>query len=510
MTMSDMILSIDQSTTATKAILFDTGGRLLHRFNQPHQQYYPQSGWVEHDPDEIWQNTLAAIAGVIQAAGLDQAEIPRRVRVLTLTNQRETIMIWDRETGRPIYRAITWQCNRAAAICQSISDRGLAPLVQERSGLVLSPYFSAAKAAWLLDHVPGAREKAETGQLLLGTMDCWLTWKLTGCAVHATDFSNASRTQLFSLCEKRWDEKLLAIFGIPASLLPDVRCSDEVFGHVAAGEDPRQACLAGLPIAGIMGDSHAALFGQNCFEQGMAKATYGTGSSIMMNIGDKPRLSDSGLVTSIAWGRRKQVEYVLEGNINCSGATITWLVDDLQLMASARETAAWAAMVPDNGGVYLVPAFVGLGAPYWDSEARASITGMTRATRKAHLIRAAEESIAYQIKDIVDLMIQDSGLQIPELRVDGGPTRDEFLMQFQADVLDIPIACAFLEELSALGSCLMGGLAVGIWRDLDEIRTLRMPGRRYQAGIAQKDRDRLYSGWREAVRRTLSSRSSDG
>jgi glycerol kinase len=502
----DMVLSIDQSTTATKAILFDAGGQLLQRFNQPHQQYYPQPGWVEHDPDEIWQNTLAAIAGVFQAAGLDGADISRQVRVLTIANQRETIMIWDRETGRPIHRAITWQCNRAASVCQAISDRGLAPLVKERSGLVLSPYFSAAKAAWLLAHVPGAREKAQAGGLMLGTMDCWLTWKLTGGAVHATDFSNASRTQLFNIFERRWDEKLLDIFGIPASLLPQVRCSDEIFGHVAAGADPRQACLAGLPIAGIMGDSHAALFGQNCFEQGMAKATYGTGSSIMMNIGLKARHSESGLVTSIAWGRNKQIEYVFEGNINCTGATIKWLVDDLQLIASAKESAEWAASVPDNGGVYLVPAFVGLGAPYWDSEAKASITGMTRATRKAHIVRAAEESIAYQIKDIVDLMLEDSGLQIPELRVDGGPTRDDFLMQFQADILGISIACAHIEELSALGSCLMGGLAVGVWQDLDAIRALRVSGRTYRPAMDQEKREQLYNGWREAVRRTLSRR----
>ncbi|MDW7658673.1 MAG: glycerol kinase GlpK [Bacillota bacterium] len=502
----DLILSIDQSTTATKAILFDSQGRLLHRFNQPHQQYYPQPGWVEHDPEEIWQNTLAAIAGVCQTAGLADGDIARQVRVLTIANQRETIMIWERETGRPIHRAITWQCNRAASICQAISDRGLAPLIKERSGLVLSPYFSAAKAAWLLEHVPGARGQAEDGKLMLGTMDCWLTWKLTGGAVHATDFSNASRTQLFNIFEKRWDEKLLDIFGIPASLLPRVRCSDEVFGHVVAGQDPRQANLAGLPVAGIMGDSHAALFGQNCFEQGMAKATYGTGSSIMMNIGLKARQSDSGLVTSIAWGRNQQIEYVFEGNINCTGATIKWLVDDLQLIASAKESAEWAASVPDNGGVYLAPAFVGLGAPYWDSEARASITGMTRATRKAHIVRAAEESIAYQIKDIVDLMRKDSGLQMPELRVDGGPTRDDFLMQFQADILDIPIACARIEELSALGSCLMGGLAVGVWPDIEAIRVLREPGRVYSPDMDQKNREQLYDGWREAVRRTLSRR----
>jgi len=502
--MASYILAVDQSTSATKAILFDTQGRLAHRANRSHQQHYPKPGWVEHDPEEIWQNTLGAIADVLAAAGLDLSEARRQIQVLAITNQRETIMAWDRETGKPVYPAITWQCNRADAICRALEAQGEAETVRARSGLVLSPYFSAAKAAWILNEVPGVRAGAESGRILLGTMDSWLTWNLTGGQVHATDCSNASRTQLFNIFEKRWDDRLLGLFSIPKAMLPQVRFSDERFGAVAPGAHPVQQALAGLPIAGVMGDSHAALFGQNCFGLGMAKATYGTGSSIMMNIGATPRLSGSGLVTSVAWGRGGTIEYVFEGNINCTGATIQWLVDDLQLLASPKESSAWAESVPDNGGVYLVPAFVGLGAPYWDSAAKASLTGMTRATRKAHVVRAAEESIAYQIKDIVDLMLRESQLQIPELRVDGGPTRDAFLMQFQSDMLGIPVACARIEELSALGVCLMGGLATGLWPDLDAIGKLRETGKRYEPQMPENNRNLLYLGWQAAVKRTLS------
>lgn len=502
--MAPFILAIDQSTSATKAILFDGKGHLLHRASRPHKQFYPNPGWVEQDPVEIWQNTLAAIEAVCQEAGLAAEEMQKQICVLAITNQRETVMIWDRLNGKPIYPAITWQCNRASSICQDIEKRGFAPEVKARSGLVLSPYFSAAKASWMLQNVPDARRLADEGRLLLGTMDSWLIWNLTGGAVHATDYSNASRTQLFNIFEQRWDEKLLDIFGIPAALLPEVCFSDMIYGHVTAGFEPMTKTLEGLPIGGVMGDSHAALFGQNCFRQGMTKATYGTGSSMMMNIGSEARQSEHGLVTSIAWGLKGKIDYVFEGNINCSGDTIQWLVDELKILNEPQEAKDFALMLPDNGGVYLVPAFVGLGAPYWDSEARASITGLSRGTGKAHVIRAAEESMAYQIKDIADLMLSESGLDIPELRVDGGPTRDTFLMQFQADILDRPVVCARIAELSALGACLMGGLAVGLFKDLDEIGALREPGQSYRPSMGFEERRRLYDGWKRAVRRTLS------
>jgi glycerol kinase len=503
--MQPLILTVDQSTSTTKAILFDTDGQLLHRVNKDHTQYYPQPGWVEHDPLEIWRNTLLAIDGVLRAAGVGRDAVAEQIKVLALTNQRETVLIWDRASGEPVCPAITWQCRRAADICKAIEATGQAEDVRRRTGLVLSPYFSAAKARWILEQVPGALARAEEGQLLLGTMDSWLIWKLTGGTVHATDYSNASRTQLFNVFDCCWDKQLLALFGIPPSLMPQVLCSDEIFGRVARTGDPLQDQLAGLPISGVMGDSHAALFGQNGYSRGMAKATYGTGSSIMMNIGPEPRLSQNGLVTSLAWGMQGSVAYVFEGNINCTGATIKWLVDDLQLIGQSRDAGPLAASLSSNDGVYLVPAFVGLGAPYWDSDARASITGMTRSTGRAHLVRAAEESIAYQIKDVVDLMMRDSGITIPELRVDGGPTRDEFLMQFQADMLGLPVACARIEELSALGSCLMAGLAVGIWRNLAEVTALRQTGQTYRPQRAAKQCDAWYQGWRQAVSRTLSS-----
>ncbi len=425
--------------------------------------------------------------------------------MLSISNQRETILIWDRETGMPIHNAVTWQCGRAAGICRDIEAAGHADRIREKTGLTLSPYFSAAKARWILDHVTGARERADRGRLAIGTVDSWLVWQLTGGRVHATDCSNASRTQLYNLADRRWDPDLLEIFGIPAGLLPDIRFSDEILGAVAQTGDPLQDRLAGLPIAGVLGDSHAALFGQNCFSVGMAKATYGTGSSIMMNVGAVPIRSRTGLVTSVAWGRQEAVEYVLEGNINCTGATLQWLAEDLLLIASPRDSAGIAASVEDNGGVYLVPAFTGLGAPYWDSEARASFTGMSRATKRAHLVRAAEESIAYQIRDVVDLMVEDSGYALAELRVDGGPTRDPFLMQFQADMLGIPVACAGIGELSAFGAGLMGGLAVGLWSGLEEIAALRTAGPLYQPAMEPARRDALYRGWRQAVSRTLST-----
>lgn len=494
--MENMILSLDQSTSSTKAMLFDSAGKLILRCNIDHRQYYPQPGWVEHDAEEIYRNSIQAMVAVLKQSGIASSQI----KVLSITNQRETVVVWDKNTGKPVYNALVWQCRRAGEICSAIAGQGYGGIVKEKTGLVLSPYFSAAKVKWILDNVQDAREKAENGELLMGTMDCWLIWNLTGRKIHATDYSNASRTQLFNLKELKWDEELLGIFDIPPSMLPEVLYSDEIFG--TAGKE--QGFDVEIPISGVMGDSHAALFGQNCFDVGMAKATYGTGSSIMMNIGRIPLASEKGLVTSIAWGMDGEVDYVFEGNINCTGATIKWMVEDLQLISASREAEQQALSVESNEGVYIVPAFVGLGAPYWDSGARASITGITRGTKKAHIVRAAEESIAYQIKDVLELMKEESGLELKELRVDGGPTRDSFLMQFQADILDTIVACSKIEELSALGSCFMAGLATGVWKSREDVKKLREEGRRFKPAMEAHQRDCLYKGWKEAVRRTLS------
>ena len=494
--MIQYLLSIDQSTSTTKAIIFDNAGKPINRCNVDHRQYYPFPGWVEHNAEEIYQNTIQAIRDVLEKSGIGQEQI----RVISITNQRETVIVWDKNTGKPIYNAVVWQCQRAAELCREIEQKGCDETVKKKTGLVLSPYFSAAKVKWILDNVEGARDKADKGELLLGTMDSWLVWKLTGQKVHATDYSNASRTQLFNIHDLKWDEEILEIFGIPASMLPKVMFSDEIFGYTQKDRFFNRE----IPVSGVLGDSHAALFGQNCFDKGMAKTTYGTGSSIMMNIGNTPKRSEKGLVTSIAWGMKGSLDYVFEGNINCTGATIKWMVDDLGLISSSGEAESYARSVPGTEGVYVVPAFVGLGAPYWDSAARASITGISRGTKKAHLVRAAEESIVYQIKDVLEIMIEECGSKLKELRVDGGPTRDSFLMQFQADMLDTEVACSKIEELSALGSCFMAGLAVGIWHSLEELQSLRERGKTFLPIMAEDNRKELYSGWKEAVRRTLS------
>jgi glycerol kinase len=494
--MSRFILSIDQSTSGTKAILFDQSGRLVARATVEHQQFYPNPGWVEHDALEIYQKTLRAVENVLDESRIDRCQIA----VVSIANQRETVLVWDKKTGKPVYHAVVWQCQRAGAICKELVDKGYAQMVREKSGLVLAPYFSAPKIKWILDNVPGVRSKAESGELLFGTMDTWIIWNLTQGKVHATDFSNASRTLLFNIKDLKWDRELLEVFTIPESMMPEVKYSTDIFGYT----DVESLLPTRIPVSGVMGDSHAALFGQNCFAQGMAKTTYGTGSSIMMNIGNRPLKSQNGLVTSIAWGMHDRVDYVFEGNVNCTGATIKWLVDDLELMASSKESEKIAASVNDNGGVYIVPAFVGLGAPYWDSDAKATITGITRGAKKAHFVRAAEESIAYQIKDVIDLMICESGISLQELRVDGGPTRDNFLMQFQADMLNVNVVRNKIAELSALGSAYMAGLAVGLWKSRQEIENLRIQDAVFSGRMDEVSRNRFYQGWKEAVKRTLS------
>ncbi len=497
-TKSDMplILTIDQSTSATKAILFSGDGQLLFRRDRAHCQITPQPGWVEHDPAEILENTRLAIADVLTAAA-EAGTGTTGIQALSITNQRETVVLWDRETGKAVCNALVWQDSRAGGLCGELETGGHAEAIREITGLTLSPYFSAAKIAWVLRHLPVARELADTGRLLAGTIDSWLVWNLTVEKRHVTDLSNASRMQLLNLVDLRWDQHVLGLFDIPAAILPEPLYSDSLFGHAVP-----ELGIGPVPVTGVLGDSHAALFGQRCFAPGEAKATYGTGSSIMMQTGTTPVRSGRGLVTSIAWGRAGQVGYVLEGNIQCTGATVKWLVEDLGLLASPREAETLAVSVAGTDGVYLVPAFSGLGAPWWDSDARAALTGMTRGTKKAHVVRAAEESIAYQIKDVLDLMAVETDIPLQGLRVDGGPTRDRFLMQFQADMLGCSVTCSAMEEVSALGSCLMAGLAVGLHADPESLPDARAASAVYEADMPEQERERLHAGWLAAVART--------
>jgi glycerol kinase len=489
------ILAIDQSTSGTKAILFDPRGRVVHRCTETHEQFYPQPDWVEHDPEEIWEKTRCAIRNVLSGSNVR----PSDIAAVAITNQRETVVAWEKATGKPVYNAVVWQCQRGAEACRVLRERGFGDVVKEKTGLLVDPYFSATGLKWIVENIHGAREKAAAGELAFGTMDTWIIYKLTGGRVHATDYSNASRTMLFNIHDLKWDAELLELMGLNETMAPELKPSDAMFGYTAIGD----LFDLEIPITGVMGDSHAALFGQCCYKQGMAKATYGTGSSIMMNIGNQPLRSPAGLVTSVAWGCGGKVDYVFEGNIHCTGDTINWLVRDLELISSAKESESLALSVDDNNGVYMVPAFVGLGAPYWDNGARASISGMPRSTRKAHVVRAALEAIAYQVKDLIDLMTTGSGISLAELRVDGGPTRNGFLMQFQADMLTSRIVRTDVEEVSALGATLMAGLTVGMWKDADELSSLRKVDKVFTPSMDAQKRDRYFRGWRHAVEKVL-------
>lgn len=486
-------LSIDQSTSATKAMLFGTNAKLIARATVDHQQFYPQPGWVEHDPVEILKNTYQAAADVLAKSGLH----PEDVTSVALTNQRETVVVWDKRTGKPVYNAVVWQCNRGEAICEALKAGNHESTVSVKTGLLINPYFSASGVQWILDNVEGARRNAEAGHLLLGTMDTWLIWNFTQGQEHATDYTNASRTLLFNIHTLQFDEELLELFHIPASMLPEVLPSDGIYGMTTLN-----GLLSSVPIAGVMGDSHGALVGQMCFSPGMGKATYGTGSSIMVNIGEQPLQAPAGLVTSVGFAALGKIHFAFEGNIHCTGATIKWLQDDLQLIHSAAETEELAMSVESTDGVYLVPAFAGLGAPWWDSEAKALICGMNRGTSKAHVVRAALESIAYQVKDLIAL-IEKSGVELQELRVDGGPVKNKFLMQFQSDMLQAWINRSPIEEASALGAVLMGGLALGNWKTLDEIAALRTSDDRIGPLMPSVLMKQLYTGWQLAVKRTL-------
>lgn len=487
------ILAIDQSTSGTKALLFNKKGVLIARSDLPHDQIISEKGWVEHNPIQIIENTVAVVRNVILQAGIDKNDIAG----VGISNQRETAMIWDKVTGEPVYNAIVWQCARGEAICKSIEQSGQTDMIKRHTGLPLSPYFSAAKISWILQNVAGVKEKADNGELYCGTMDSWLIYKLTGGTSFKTDYSNASRTQLFNINELQWDVDICKLFHIPMMMLAEVCDSNDYYGET----DFNGLLENKVPIHGVLGDSHGALFGQGCVSPGMIKATYGTGSSIMMNIGKKPVYSKKGIVTSLAWGIDGQVDYVLEGNINYTGAVIKWLIEDVKLIQSAKESGDLAEKANQEDGTYLVPAFTGLGAPYWDSKAAASLSGMTRTTGKAEIVKAAVESIAYQITDIVKLMCEESGITIEELRADGGPTKNEYLMQFQSDILDIQVKVPFVEELSGIGAGYLAGITLGIYNK----ETLFTDTQRnsYHPYIKSDIREERYRGWKAAIAKVL-------
>lgn len=484
------IISIDQSTQGTKALLFDESGSLIKRMDHPHEQIINEKGWVSHNPSEIYANVIDVVTRLTE--DIDRSKIVG----VGISNQRETSLAWDKVTGEPLGNAIVWQCSRAVDICERVEKKGEAENIRRRTGMNLSPYFPASKIAWILEHVEGAREKAEKGEICHGTIDSWVVYKLTGGRSYKTDYSNASRTQLFNIFELKWDEEICGLFGIDPKNMAEVCDSDAYYGET----DFEGLLDAPVPIHGVLGDSHGSLFGQGCLKPGMTKATYGTGSSIMMNIGEQPVLSTHGVVTSLAWSMGGKVNYVLEGNLNYTGAVITWLKDDLKLIESPGETGALAEQAVKEDSLYLVPAFSGLGAPYWDSRAAAAIVGMTRTTGKAEVVRAGVECIAYQITDIVKAMSEDAGVKVEELRVDGGPTKNTYLMQFQSDIADAVVQVPDSEELSGIGPAYAAGLALGVW---DESIFGKLNRVKYEPEMDGGIREKKYGGWKAAVDRIL-------
>lgn len=491
--MADVILSVDQGTTSSRAILFTHRGQPLVTRAQEFEQIYPQPGWVEHRPEDIWNAQVDVIRQVLQSGVGSQSEIV----AIGVTNQRETTVVWERSSGNSVHNAIVWQDRRTADYCNQLKAAGWEQTIREKTGLVIDPYFSGTKLKWLLDDVDGLRDRAERGELAFGTIDSYLINRLTGGQVHITDYSNASRTMLFNINTLDWDDDLLQEFGIPRAMLPEVRSSSEVYGHT----DPR-LFGAEIPIAGAAGDQQAATFGQACFETGMAKQTYGTGSFMLMNIGQKPVRSESGLLTTIAWGLDGAPTYALEGAIFVTGAAVQWLRDGLQMIRSAEETEPLASSIDSTGGVYLVPAFAGLGAPYWDPYARGVLVGLTRGTGRAEIARATLESAAYQTRDVLEAMQQDSGIDFRELRVDGGMVVNDFLMQFQADIIGRPVERPAVPETTALGAAYLAGLAVGFWKDQDDIRKNWRLDRRFEPAMPSTQRNGLYRNWQRAVERS--------
>lgn len=489
------IMALDQGTTSSRAILFDKEGNIVATSQKEFTQFYPKVGWVEHNPMEIWGSQSGVMREVLETNSIR----PEEVCAIGITNQRETTIVWEKSTGKPVYNAIVWQCRRTSEICDELKEKGYEKLIKDKTGLILDAYFSATKIKWILDNVEGAREKAENGELLFGTVDTWLIWNLTRGKVHVTDYTNAARTMLYNIKELKWDDEILEILDIPKSMLPDVKASSYVYGHTDEG----MLSGAQIPIAGCAGDQQAALFGQTCFEEGSAKNTYGTGCFMLMNTGENIVESKHGLLTTIAWGVDGKVEYALEGSIFIGGASIQWLRDELRVLYDAKQSEFYANSVKDTNGVYVVPAFAGLGAPYWDMYARGAIMGLTRGANRAHLVRATLESIAYQVKDVLNAMQEDSGLKLKDLRVDGGASSNNFLMQFQSDILDVNIDRPKVVETTALGAAYLAGLAVEFYNNKDEIKKSWIIDREFIPNMSDDKRNLLYKGWKKAVSRSL-------
>ena len=493
--MEKYILSIDQGTTSSRAVIFNHSGEIVHVAQKEFKQYYPQPGLVEHDPHEIWVSVMAVLSSVLTEADIK----PNQIEGIGITNQRETTVVWDAETGDPVHNAIVWQDRRTADICDRLKDKGLEDKIRQKTGLVVDAYFSGTKIKWILDNVEGARKKAESGKLRFGTIDSWLVWKLTGGKVHVTDYTNASRTMIYNIHDLKWDKELLEILEIPNSMLPEVKSSSEIYGETVDYHFFGQ----NVPVAGIAGDQQAATFGQGCYTRGMAKNTYGTGCFMLMNTGDEAVISENGLLTTIAWGLDGEVKYALEGSIFIAGAAVQWLRDELKLIEEAADSEYYATKVDGTDGVYVVPAFTGLGAPYWDMYARGAIVGLTRGSSKEHLIRATLESLAYQTRDVLEAMEADSGIELKELKVDGGAVANDFLMQFQADILASSVERPEITETTALGSAYLAGLAVGYWEDKDEILAKRKVDTIFKPEMAGDKKEKLYAGWKKAVKRAM-------
>ncbi|MGF2053604.1 glycerol kinase GlpK [Vagococcus fluvialis] len=494
MTEKQYIMAIDQGTTSSRAIIFDKAGNNVGSSQKEFTQIFPESGWVEHNANEIWNSVQSVIAGALIESGVR----PDNIKGIGITNQRETTVIWDRKTGKPIYNAIVWQSRQSAPIADQLKEDGHADMIHKKTGLVVDAYFSATKVRWILDNVEGAQERAERGELAFGTIDTWLLWKLTDGNVHVTDYSNAARTMMYNIMDLKWDDEILTLLNIPKSLLPEVKSNSEVYGHTQSyhfyGSE--------VPISGMAGDQQAALFGQLAFEPGMIKNTYGTGAFIVMNTGEKPQISKNNLLTTIGYGINGKVYYALEGSVFVAGSAIQWLRDGLRMIDTAPESEAVANASTGDNSVYVVPAFTGLGAPYWDSDARGAIFGLTRATTKEDFVKATLQAVAYQSKDVIDAMKEDSGIDIPVLKVDGGAAKNDTLMQFQADILDIDVTRAPNLETTALGAAYLAGLAVGFWADLDELKEFQGEGSTFKPDMASEEREELYAGWKEAVAAT--------
>src|SRR5690625_1808996 len=494
MSTKKFILALDQGTTSSRAILFNKQGEIVETAQQEFEQFFPHPGWVEHDANEIWTSVLACIAGVLRKSDIS----PSQIEGIGITNQRETTVVWDRHTGKPIYKAIVWQSRQTDDICKTLKEQNLETIFRDKTGLLLDPYFAGTKVKWILDNVEGAREKADNGDLMFGTIDTWLVYKLSGKEAHITDYSNASRTLMYNIYDLQWDDELLELLKVPKSMLPEVRQSSEVYAHTVDyhffGHE--------VPIAGVAGDQQAALFGQACFEEGMAKNTYGTGCFMLMNTGEKGIPSEHGLLTTLAWGVDGKVEYALEGSIFVAGSAIQWLRDGLQIIESSPDSELFAEKVDSTDGVYFVPAFVGLGTPYWDSDARGAVFGLTRGTTKEHFIRATLESLAYQTKDVINVMTLDSEIELKSLRVDGGAVKNNLLMQFQSDMLGVPVERPVVQETTALGAAYLAGLAVGFWKSKEEIRDNWKLDHMFDHDLEVEKRDELYAGWKKAVEAT--------